>query len=81
MKLRKLKKILRQRGYRSRPGRGSHEVWTHPRAPHKPIVLCGSEGSDAQPYLVAQVFKDKRISHPRHNGKRQLHRRTSPGKH
>ncbi|TMC16392.1 MAG: type II toxin-antitoxin system HicA family toxin [Chloroflexi bacterium] len=61
MKIRTLRQILRRRGYEKRPGRGSHSVWTHPRAPDKPIVLCGSANDDAHPYLVARVL----ISHKR----------------
>jgi predicted RNA binding protein YcfA (HicA-like mRNA interferase family) len=56
MKVCKLKEILRRRGYSVRPGRGSHTVWTEPTS-GKAIVLCGSDGDDAQPYLVARVCK------------------------
>jgi predicted RNA binding protein YcfA (HicA-like mRNA interferase family) len=79
MKIRKVKQLLRRQGYQSRPGRGSHSVWRHPDKPERPIVVCGTDGSDAQPYLVAQVLKRKqeRSSGPR----KSLRKRRGAVKH
>lgn len=53
-KIRQLKRLLRKAGFSSRPGRGSHTVWTHPQVP-KPIVLSGNDGDDAKPYQEKEV--------------------------
>jgi predicted RNA binding protein YcfA (HicA-like mRNA interferase family) len=53
-KIRQLKKMLRKAGFTSRPGKGSHTVWTHPRA-SRSVVLSGNDGDDAQPYQEKEV--------------------------
>jgi predicted RNA binding protein YcfA (HicA-like mRNA interferase family) len=60
MKIRRLKTILRRRGYRMRPGKGSHSIWTHPDQPEKPVVLHGAGSDDAAPYQVARVCKGQK---------------------
>ncbi len=60
MKIRRLKSVLRRRGYTARSGKGSHCVWVHPRRPDQRIVLAGGNGKDAHPYQVAQVYKGYR---------------------
>ncbi len=59
MKIRRLKSILRRRGYTARPGKGSHCIWVHPRRPEQRIVLAGANGRDAHPYQIAQVLKGR----------------------
>ncbi len=49
-KIRELKKQLRQAGFSSRPGKGSHTVWTHPALPWEELTLSGHDGDDAQSY-------------------------------
>jgi predicted RNA binding protein YcfA (HicA-like mRNA interferase family) len=53
-KIRQLKAMLRKAGFRSRPGKGSHTVWEHPRA-SRPVTLAGKDGSDAKPYQEKEV--------------------------
>jgi len=55
LKLRQLKAMLRHSGFTSRPGKGSHSIWTHPKRPTIRLVLSGSNGSDARPYQVTRV--------------------------
>jgi HicA toxin of bacterial toxin-antitoxin, len=57
MKIRALKALIRRRGYISRPGKGSHSIWTHPTRPNSRLVLHGSDGDDAKPYQIARVRK------------------------
>lgn len=53
-KIRELKKALKQAGFTSRPGKGSHTVWSHPLLPDK-VTLSGKDGSDAQRYQEQDV--------------------------
>jgi predicted RNA binding protein YcfA (HicA-like mRNA interferase family) len=53
-KIRELKGMLAKAGFSSRPGKGSHTVWTHPRV-RKPVTLSGNDGDDARPYQEKQV--------------------------
>jgi predicted RNA binding protein YcfA (HicA-like mRNA interferase family) len=53
-KIRQLKGMLRKAGFTSRPGKGSHSVWTHPRA-SRPVVLSGNDGDDARAYQEKEV--------------------------
>ncbi len=57
MKIRRLKIILRRRGYTARPGKGSHCIWVHPHRPEQRIVLAGGNNDDAHPYQVARVCR------------------------
>jgi predicted RNA binding protein YcfA (HicA-like mRNA interferase family) len=61
-KVRELRALLRDLGFVSRSGRGSHEVWVDPQAPRRRVVLCGRDGDDAQKYQAAQVRAFKRGS-------------------
>lgn len=54
-KIRELKAKLRKAGFTSRPGKGSHIVFTHPDLPADRLVLAGSDGDDAQRYQIADV--------------------------
>ena len=54
-KIRELKKQLRQVGFFSRPGKGSHTVWVHPLLPREELTLSGSDGDDAKKYQVSDV--------------------------
>lgn len=49
-KVRQFKKELQGLGFRPRPGKGSHEVWTHPLL-IKPIVIADKDGADVRGYL------------------------------
>ena len=53
-KIRQLKRLLRKAGFTFRPGKGSHTVWSHPKAT-KPVVLSGNDGDDAKPYQEREV--------------------------
>jgi len=55
LKIRELKAKLRKVGFYSRPGKGSHTIWKHPRLPTERLVLSGADGDDAQCYQVADV--------------------------
>ena len=57
MKMRNLKALLRRRGYISRPGKGSHSIWTHPTRPASRLVLHGTDGEDAKPYQIRRARK------------------------
>lgn len=54
-KNRELRSALREMGFSSRRGRGSHEIWVN-NAGIK-IVLCGKDGHDAKPYQAKRVRK------------------------
>ena len=53
-KIRELKAMLRKEGFYSRPGKGSHTVWEHPKL-RGSLTLAGKDGDDAQPYQVKEV--------------------------
>ena len=53
-KVRELKAILRKAGFVQHSGKGSHTVWSHPKASWK-IVLSGQDGDDAKPYQERDV--------------------------
>lgn len=55
-KIRELKARLRKAGFTSRPGKGSHTVFTHPNLPGIRLVLSGNDGNDAQRYQEADVW-------------------------
>jgi hypothetical protein len=59
-KVRELRALLRELGFVSRSGRGSHEVWIDPQAPQRRVVLCGRDGDDALKYQAARVRAFKR---------------------
>lgn len=56
-KVRELETQLRRAGFVSRPGKGSHTVWYHPRYPWIEVTLSGHGGDDARDYQVGQVRK------------------------
>ncbi|MGB0561292.1 MAG: type II toxin-antitoxin system HicA family toxin [Spirulinaceae cyanobacterium] len=53
-KLRELKAMLRKAGFTSRPGKGSHTVWSHPLLPYS-LVLSGKDGADSDRYQEKDV--------------------------
>jgi predicted RNA binding protein YcfA (HicA-like mRNA interferase family) len=53
-KVRQFKKQLMDLGYDSRPGKGSHQVWSHPLLV-KTIVIADKDGADVQGYLEQQL--------------------------
>ena len=55
-KIRELKKMLRDAGFISRPGKGSHTVWKHPLTRLR-VVLSGQDGDDASRYHEKDVIK------------------------
>ena len=57
LKVRRLKALLRQSGYSSRPGKGSHSVWTHPERPSVRLVRTLANGEDAKPYQETRARK------------------------
>ena len=63
-KIRHLKALLRRSGFRCRPGKGSHSVWTHPERPGMRLVLTGADGEDAKPYQEARARKRAAAMHP-----------------
>jgi predicted RNA binding protein YcfA (HicA-like mRNA interferase family) len=54
-KLRQLRLALRELGFTSRLGRGSHEVWTDPQQPARRVILYGKNGDDARKYQASRV--------------------------
>jgi predicted RNA binding protein YcfA (HicA-like mRNA interferase family) len=55
-KVRELKNILRQAGFKESSGKGSHTKWSHPLLSGK-IILSGNDGSDAKPYQEKDIEK------------------------
>ena len=53
-KNRELKAMLLKAGFTSRPGKGSHTVWSHPKLEHS-LTLSGNDGDDARKYLEKSV--------------------------
>lgn len=53
-RIRELKADLRRVGFRERPGKGSHTVWTHPLLPYI-LTLSGSNNDEARPYQEKDV--------------------------
>lgn len=53
-KIRELKMMLRKAGFVSRPGKGSHTVWTHALL-IATITISGADGDDARPYQEKDV--------------------------
>ncbi len=53
-KIRELKKLLENAGFRSIPAKGSHSKWIHPKLAAK-IIIAGKDGNDAKAYLEKQV--------------------------
>ena len=54
-KIRELKAMLRKAGFFSRPGKGSHTVWTHPALPKDELTIAGNDGDDAKKYQELDV--------------------------
>jgi predicted RNA binding protein YcfA (HicA-like mRNA interferase family) len=54
-KIRELKRLLRQAGFSSRPGKGSHTVWIHPALPKDELTVSGNDGDDAKKYQEMDV--------------------------
>jgi predicted RNA binding protein YcfA (HicA-like mRNA interferase family) len=55
-KIREIKAILKEAGFVSRSGKGSHENWKHPKLPLV-ITLARKDGADAPRYLEQKVEK------------------------
>lgn len=55
-KIRELKQMLQQAGFKLIPkrGKGSHTMWQHPRYKGS-ITLSGKDGKDANPYQEKDV--------------------------
>ena len=49
-KVRQFKKELQDLGFTWRPGKGRHQVWTHPLLV-EPIVIARKDGDDVPDYL------------------------------
>ena len=54
-KYRELKSDMRKEGAGSRPGKGSHTIWTHHLVPEASVTLSGQDGDDARDYHVREV--------------------------
>jgi len=54
-KIRELKAMLRKAGFASRPGKGNHSVWSHPKLSGRSVTVSGNDGYDAPEYLEKQV--------------------------
>ena len=54
-KIRELKAMLKKAGFRWRPGKGSHTVWTHLKFRGKKVTIAGNDGDDAKKYLEKEV--------------------------
>jgi predicted RNA binding protein YcfA (HicA-like mRNA interferase family) len=55
-KIRELKAMLKKAGFRWRPAKGNHTVWTHHNWPGRKITISGNDGNDAKKYLEKDVF-------------------------
>lgn len=58
-KIRELKSMLRKAGFVSRPGKGSHTIWAHPKLSDS-VTLSGNDGGDAKRFqekLVREILK------------------------
>lgn len=55
-KIRELKAALRKAGFTNKPAKGNHKKWKHELLSQK-IIIAGKDGSDAKPYLEAQVYE------------------------
>jgi predicted RNA binding protein YcfA (HicA-like mRNA interferase family) len=53
-KIRELKRMLLKAGFTSRPGKGSHTVWSHPLLAYS-LTLSGRDGGDADRYQERDV--------------------------
>jgi predicted RNA binding protein YcfA (HicA-like mRNA interferase family) len=53
-KIRQFKKELIDLGFDWRPGKGRHQVWTHPQIT-APIVIARKDGDDTPDYLERQL--------------------------
>ena len=53
-KVREIKAMLKKAGFVSRPGKGSHTVWEHPKLADK-VTVAGNDGDDAKKYLEKLV--------------------------
>jgi predicted RNA binding protein YcfA (HicA-like mRNA interferase family) len=53
-KIRELKQMLRQTGFRELPGKGSHTNWIHPLYIGK-VTISGKDGADAKPYQEKEI--------------------------
>jgi len=53
-KIRELKRMLLKAGFTSRPGKGSHTVWSHPLLAYS-LTLSGKDGADADRYQERDV--------------------------
>ncbi len=56
-KVRQLEAEFRRAEFSSRPAKGSHTVWFHPRFPDIEVTLSGHSGDDARDYQVLKVRK------------------------
>lgn len=56
-KIRQLKATLSKAGFSSRPGKGSHTVWTKAEISDLEVTLSGKDGDDAEKYQIKQVQK------------------------
>jgi len=54
-KIRQLKAMLKKAGFKWRPGKGSHTVWSHHKLPGKNVTLAGNDGDDAKKYMEKDV--------------------------
>ncbi|NJR55982.1 MAG: type II toxin-antitoxin system HicA family toxin [Acaryochloris sp. CRU_2_0] len=55
-KIRDIKAILKEAGFVSRPGKGSHSNWKHPQLPQV-ITVARKDGADALLYPERKVLK------------------------
>lgn len=53
-KIRDIKAMLQKAGFSSKPGKGSHSKWKHPKL-NSYIVIARKDGDDAPLYLEKQV--------------------------
>lgn len=53
-KIRELNALLLKAGFTWKTAQESHTKWIHPLLSHA-IIIAGKDGSDAKPYLEAQV--------------------------
>lgn len=61
-KLRQLRAVVAQAGFRRRSEKGSHQVWEHQLLPQERLVLSGNDGDDGEDGDDAQPYQEREVA-------------------